>query len=132
MKLEKRTFEGIISNCRKMIDDMNISALDKVKLIGMSIALTCEHFKELEAIRSEQDWIVAKERLPEDSGLYLVSVEREGGDPFVTIGAWIKNDGWEWFTMDTISAWMHLPEPFNTLGYAYNEAIDIIRRYTNK
>lgn len=70
-----------------------------------------ERFKEeYEIIDSPQEWIPCSERLPEEDGYYLITLDFEWGRE-IEIGLW--TDG-EWFNDNRHAniAWMPLPEPW--------------------
>lgn len=55
-----------------------------------------------------QEWILCSERLPEETGKYLITEE----DGEVCVDTYlVKHNEWEWYECFPI-AWMPLPEPF--------------------
>ena len=69
------------------------------------IVATREAFKAL----AEPHWIPVTERLPEASGLYLVSVKNDHERRYSKT-AWFEKD--VWFARQDVIAWMPLPEPY--------------------
>ena len=82
----------------------------------------CEHaIEDAPTIQPEPHWIPVTERLPEESGQYLITVKYEHVDGYEDIyaehGDW--SDGkWDMFgfghcgKVEDIVAWMPLPEPY--------------------
>lgn len=83
-----------------------------------------EHLAILDLIREheERQWISVSERLPEDSGEYLVSLIDEYDENYEAVGvAWfahkkdydIKESEWRELAIDeTVIAWMPKPKPY--------------------
>lgn len=67
-----------------------------------------EVVKALEA----QEWIPCSERLPEEIGTYLVTLDyKEHGTGITTL--WFHGSlGWDYRVADVVTAWMPLPEPY--------------------
>lgn len=63
---------------------------------------------EQPTITPESHWIPVTERLPEVSGLYLVSVKNDHKRKYSKT-AWFEKD--VWFARQDVIAWMPLPEP---------------------
>ena len=64
-------------------------------------------FEEVE--KPEQRWIPVSERMPEESGWYIVTVEDETD----THLRWFSTlHGFEWEEKDNTIAWMPLPKPY--------------------
>ena len=57
-----------------------------------------------------QRWIPVSERLPEEEGLYLVSVKNDHERRYSKT-CWYHGDG-NWFALQNVEAWMPLPEPY--------------------
>lgn len=59
------------------------------------------------------EWIPCNERLPENSGRYLVTCERDGRRivdwNIYYYRSYDRFDGWLW---EPVAAWMPLPEPY--------------------
>lgn len=78
------------------------------------------------ALEQEPRWIPVTERLPEDSGEYLVSVIDREDEGYKQVGvAWfahptdynIKDGEWRELMIDEeVTAWMPLPEPYKGGG----------------
>lgn len=61
---------------------------------------------------SVNQWIPCSERFPEESGDYLVTVDRNIGELWVEVDQFDNaNESW-WLYMDEVTAWMPLPEPY--------------------
>ena len=54
-------------------------------------------------------WIPCKEKLPDQNGCYLVSVENDYERKYSKT-AWFSNG--HWFARQKVLAWMYLPEPY--------------------
>ena len=72
-----------------------------------------EKIGELPAIQPER-WIPCSERLPEESGLYIVTNVGRWVEPVGTRYYNIRADGgfWSGHPGNTVVAWMPLPEPY--------------------
>lgn len=72
-----------------------------------------EKIGELPAIQPER-WIPCSERLPEESGLYIVTNVGRWVEPVGTRYYNIRADGgfWSGHPGDKVLAWMPLPEPY--------------------
>jgi len=69
----------------------------------------------IKAVPAAQQWIPCKERLPEESGMYIVSGKRKAWIcKFIRINvAGVKIGGWENDACNpVVTAWMPLPEPY--------------------
>ena len=73
--------------------------------------------KAIEGIETVNKWIPCSERLPEDSGDYIVWIKPDGEKPYVSVED-IDCDGMikKWNTIyahtNEIVAWMPLPQPY--------------------
>ena len=77
--------------------------------------------KNMPTIEPEQRWIPCSERLPEESGQYIITVKYVHVDGYEDLyaehGEW-DGDHWEMFCLghcgevEDIIAWMPLPEPY--------------------
>ena len=77
--------------------------------------------KNMPTIEPEQRWIPCSERLPEESGQYIITVKYVHVDGYEDLyaehGEW-DGDRWDMFCfghcgkVEDIVAWMPLPEPF--------------------
>ena len=77
--------------------------------------------KNMPTIEPEQRWIPCSERLPEESGQYIITVKYVHVDGYEDLyaehGEW-DGDRWDMFCLghcgevDGIIAWMPLPEPY--------------------
>ena len=72
-------------------------------------AVPVEYLKRLPSAQPEPHWIPVTERLPEASGLYLVSVKNDHERRYSKT-AWFEKD--VWFARQDVIAWMPLPEPY--------------------
>jgi hypothetical protein len=68
-----------------------------------------ECLAEAPSVTPEPHWIPVTERLPEASGLYLVSVKNDHERRYSKT-AWFEKD--VWFARQDVIAWMPLPEPY--------------------
>lgn len=108
---------------RAAIDAILADKIDAISLKVMTalgdgrLALTlndaCDrHIRDIEKLPSaqpEQRWIPCSERMPEESGWYIVTVEDETD----THLRWFSMlHGFEWDEKDNTIAWMPLPEPY--------------------
>lgn len=85
-----------------------------------NVAKVWDQIKDLPSAQPEQRWIPVSERLPEEYGNYLISIDGEEPD----IGTINPNDPRGWSLCDAngfywasdkalnITAWMPLPEPY--------------------
>ena len=71
--------------------------------------------RAIKALEQEPKWIPVSERLPEESGEYLVWVESYHEKPYMSIEE-IDCDGvlkeWNYYKPNEIVAWCPLPEPY--------------------
>ena len=77
--------------------------------------------RQLPSAQPEQRWIPCSERLPEESGQYLITVRYKHVDGYEDVyaehGEW-GNGKWDMFCfghcgeVESILAWMPLPEPY--------------------
>ena len=59
------------------------------------------------------EWIPVEERLPEEVGSYLVTVQHTGGYKYLGISAYFGNGMWAWENdKANVIAWQPLLEPF--------------------
>jgi hypothetical protein len=68
-----------------------------------------ECLAEAPSVTPEPHWIPVTERLPEASGLYLVSVKNDHERRYSKT-AWFEKE--VWFARQDVIAWMPLPEPY--------------------
>lgn len=61
---------------------------------------------------STQQWIPCRERPPEESGDYLVTVAHHSGELWVEVDQFDSENGSWWHYMDDVTAWMPRPEPY--------------------
>ena len=62
---------------------------------------------------SEDKWIPCSERMPEEMGTYLVTLEyKEHGTGVTTLWYHGKQFGWDLRAADVVIAWQPLPEPY--------------------
>ena len=77
------------------------------------ITIHCESQEEQDevkmALQNIPHWIPVTERLPEESGCYLVSVKNDHKRRYSKT-AWFGKD--TWFARQDVIAWMPLPEPY--------------------
>ena len=103
---------SIASVCEILSD---IYPTDGEKVVSVeSINEAYDKIIKLPTIRSEQRWIPCSERLPEESGRYLVT-NTQWGTYHVDWNIYYVNveghcDGWLW--EQGCIAWMPLPEPY--------------------
>ena len=66
----------------------------------------------IKALGQEPKWIPCSEKLPEETGTYLVTLEyKEHGTGITTL--WFHGSiGWDLRVADVVTAWMPLPEPY--------------------
>lgn len=77
--------------------------------------------EKLPAVQPEQHWIPCSERLPEENGQYLITVRYKHVDGYEDVyaehGDWCDGN-WDMFCfghcgeVESIPAWMPLPEPY--------------------
>lgn len=64
----------------------------------------------------QSEWILCSERLPEESGDYLVTVAHHSGELWVEVDQFNKEDSdspYQWWHFDEkVIAWMPRPEPY--------------------
>jgi hypothetical protein len=77
------------------------------------ITIHCESKEEQDEVRKALEniphWIPCSERLPEESGCYLVSVKNDHERRYSKT-SWFGKDGW--FARQDVIAWMPLPEEY--------------------
>lgn len=66
----------------------------------------------LDTVPSEPHWISCSEKLPEESGDYLVTVAHHNGELWVEVDQFDNENGSWWHYMDDVTAWMPLPKPY--------------------
>ena len=71
-----------------------------------------ERDRILKALEQEPRWIPVSERLPEEEGLYLVSVKNDHKRRYSKT-CWYMGRN-HWFARQDVEAWMPLPEPYKT------------------
>ena len=78
---------------------------------------TCDYYdSELKTCRRSEvpsEWIPVTERLPDEMGMYLVTLDyQEKGKGVVSL--WFHNDeiGWNRGWNENVTAWMPLPKPY--------------------
>ena len=59
----------------------------------------------------ENRWIPCSERLPKENGEYLVTIEMLDGTFEIDIDKFMINK-WNYYEMETVTAWMPLLEPY--------------------
>lgn len=72
-----------------------------------------EKIRRLPSVKPQEPktkWIPCSERLPEEEGLYLVSVKNEH-DRRYSKTCWFHGDG-NWFARQDVEAWMPLPKAY--------------------
>lgn len=87
-------------------DDEEVPISNKDKLLLEVNKAICNNLKALE---QEPSWIPISERLPEEAGVYLVSMNRLGY-PQREVDGFVCGR-WERFGNDVI-AWCKIPEPY--------------------
>ena len=68
--------------------------------------------KTIQELPSAQQWIPCSERLPEESGDYLITVAHHSGELLVEVDQFDNENGSWWHYMDDVIAWMPLPESY--------------------
>ena len=72
-----------------------------------------EHFCDLPPVTPTHRWIPCSERLPEEIGTYLVTLEyKEHGKGITTLWYHGKQFGWDLRVADVVVAWQPLPQPY--------------------
>lgn len=66
---------------------------------------------QLPSVTPQTRWIPISERLPEEEGLYIVSVKNDH-DRRYSKTCWFHGNG-NWFSRQDVEAWMPLPESYN-------------------
>lgn len=113
--MNQRTMDEMISYFIQQVEKMNIDRQYKMALLGMITAIGYKNKKQ------EQRWIPCSERLPEESGQYIITVKYVHVDGYEDLyaehGEW-DGDRWDMFCLghcgevEGIIAWMPLPEPY--------------------
>lgn len=78
----------------------NIDSMNKADIVAV-----------ISNLPSVQQWIPCSERLPEDSGWYIVTKELDYDTTFVGLEWYDSANGWKYDNAKCI-AWMPLPEPY--------------------
>lgn len=88
------------------------SAQPEPSQVARDIATIIENEQDMRVIeRNAQQWIPCSERLPEDSGWYIVTKELDYDTTFVGLEWYDSTNGWKYDNAKCI-AWMPLPEPY--------------------
>lgn len=87
------------------IDEAIKDIKDNIKPVvgGISLDMAIEALEK-------QRWIPCSERLPEENGYYLATIEI--GLKIVDVVYFNTTSGFGFFMADMITAWMPLPEPY--------------------
>ena len=87
------------------IDEAIKDIKDNIKPVvgGISLDMAIEALEK-------QRWIPCSERLPEENGYYLATIEI--GLKIVDVVYFNTTSGFDFFMADMITAWMPLPEPY--------------------
>lgn len=76
-----------------------------------------EEIKEMLEAQPEMKWTPCSERLPEESGEYIVTIRsEEDGEKRVAPRTYIPRHGFLTFSNETTLAWIPLPEVYNVEG----------------
>lgn len=125
--LEQNHCEDCISRkeVRKFVDFVQ-SIKDKHNLVGSpinygticDIVIGAHKLLDLPPVAPTQEWIPCSERLPEETGLYLITFKAYGGGYAVTLlyyekpkKYWTRENIYQ-FGNDEVVAWMPLPKPY--------------------
>ena len=76
-------------------------------------AKSCAIHSAIEELEEQTAWIPVTERLPDEMGMYLVTLDyQEKGKGVVSL--WFHNDeiGWNRGWNENVTAWMPLPKPY--------------------
>ena len=68
------------------------------------------------ALEQEQKWIPCSEKLPEEMGTYLVTLDYEKHGTGITTLWFYGSLGWDLCVADAVTAWMPLPQPHKEEG----------------
>ena len=95
------------------------AAIDEITEYGsgdtiyMSVVELKRRIEHLPPAQPEPEWIPCSERLPEEMGTYLVTLEyKEHGIGVTTLWFHGPSIGWDLRVADTVTAWMPLPEAY--------------------
>lgn len=101
------------------------AAIDAVEKHACNTQRILDAISALPSAQPEQRWIPCSERMPEENGQYLITVkyEHEAGydDIYAEHGDWSDGE-WDMFCfghcgkVESIIAWMPLPDPFREEG----------------
>lgn len=107
--MKERSFDEMIAYFNRRVSEMDIAQDYKMELLGMVTALGYKHEK------TAQQWIPCSERLPKESGLYLVTGGLSGTEVCSRYYN-VRDDGgfWSGHPYDAVIAWMPLPEQWMT------------------
>ena len=86
-------------------------------VMGMYYFLGIDNLPSVTPTRKKEEWIPCSERLPENNGVYLVTIifdidETESGRDVTKAYFCSQSKKWKYFSNDDVIAWMPLPEPY--------------------
>lgn len=105
LRRKQEPCEDVVS--RKTIDQ---NIYDYAESNGLSYANLKNAILDAPSVALEQKWIPVTERLPEEKGLYLVSVKNDHNRRYSKT-CWFHG-GDNWFARQDVLAWMPLPKPY--------------------
>ena len=82
---------------------------ENLKVATLITESFCKDIDEQPTVQPEPHWIPVTERLPEESGCYLVSVKNDHERRYSKT-AWFEKDAW--LARQDVTAWMPLPEAY--------------------
>lgn len=90
-------------------------AIDEIEkyFAGLPIQGRYDMLELVRSLPSAQRWIPVTERLPDEMGTYLVTLDyKEHGTGVMSL--WFHNEeiGWDLRVADEVTAWMPLPAPW--------------------